>query len=72
MENTCDKEKKSDLFVRVKTTKIPNTPLEPPSKITLLAIEVNEERTELSEMLEVNLHLQMEGKLTKTDVEKTA
>lgn len=75
MENTCGNNTvKNDLFVRVKATKSPKykAPAELSDKVKMIAIEVTETETETSESIEVNLHFQVEGKLTKADSGKTA
>jgi hypothetical protein len=77
MENTCAKtEVKNDLFVRIKATKSPkiNVPGEQSDKIIMVAVEVNEERTEIAEIFDLNIHIQSsaEIKLTKADSGKTA
>lgn len=77
MENTCENnEAKNDLFVRVKTTKTPKlkTSKELSNRVTMVAVEVNEEENETSESFDLNLHVQSRAgsKLTKADSGKTA
>ncbi|MCC6182598.1 MAG: hypothetical protein IT237_12270 [Bacteroidia bacterium] len=72
MENTCAKnEVKSDLFVRVKATKVPRykAPAELGKLTRMISVEVSEEQTETADILDFNMHIQtVEGaKLTKAD-----
>lgn len=73
MENTCDKEKvKNDLVIHVKTKRTPRLKSENDhsDKMTFVEVEVCEEQTETSEVLELKIHLQSGVKIAKVETKK--
>lgn len=66
MENT---EEKNDVFVRLKTKKASLYKAGPEltDKVTMVEVEISEEQTETTAILDLNVHIQTQRKLKVTD-----
>ncbi|MFZ5551576.1 MAG: hypothetical protein ACOZCO_00565 [Bacteroidota bacterium] len=70
MENTNETGgEKKDLFIRLKIKKSGQCETRPEgcNRLSLASIEVNEERSDTVETLDLSIHIQSQSKVTKTE-----